>query len=55
MFIPVIRCEEEDFYFVVVECIISPLSACLFRKHIPPPEAKGNPCMKESQLPTASC
>lgn len=55
MFIPVIRCEEEDFCFIVVECIASPLSACLFRKHFPPPEARCNPCMGEPELPAASC
>lgn len=30
MFIPVIRCEEEDLYFIVVECIQAPL--CLPRR-----------------------
>lgn len=51
MFIPVIRCEEEDLYFIVVECIqcclvsASP-SACLFGKHFPPPEARCNPCIE---------
>lgn len=51
MFIPVIRCEEEDLYFIVVECIqcclvsASP-SACLFGKHLPPPEARCNPCIE---------
>lgn len=42
MFIPVIRCEEEDLYFIVVECIQA-ASARLFRKHLPPPEARCNP------------
>lgn len=55
MFIPVIRCEEEDLYFIVVECIqaaflvsASP-SACLFRKHFPPPEARCNPRTEEEE------
>lgn len=42
MFIPVIRCEEEDLYVIVVECIQA-ASARLFRKHLPPPEARCNP------------
>lgn len=62
MFIPVIRCEEEDLYFIVVECIqcclvsASP-SACLFGKHFPPPEARCNPRIEEkaAEMPSANC
>lgn len=44
MFIPVMRCEEEDLYFIVVECIqAAAASARLFGKHLPPPEARCNP------------
>lgn len=60
MFIPVIRCEEEDLYFIVVECIQAALCLplrllCLFGKHFPPPEARCNPCMEETEMPSASC
>lgn len=58
MFIPVIRCVEEDFYFIVVECIAAamyPLPVGLFRKHYSPPEARYNPRMKESVMHSANC
>lgn len=55
MFIPVIRCEEEDLYFIVVECIKA--AFCLLLRlpaSFPPPEARCNPCMKETKMPSAN-
>lgn len=56
MFVPVIRCEEEeeDLYFIVVECIQA-ASARLFGKHLPPPEARCNPRTEERRMPSANC
>lgn len=48
MFVPVIRCEEEDLCYIVVECIQA-ASARLFRKPPPPPpEARCNPRREET-------
>lgn len=60
MFIPVIRCEEEDLYFIVEECIEAALRLLLrlpasLRNIFPPPEARCNPCMEETQMPSANC
>lgn len=54
MFIPVIRCEEEDLYYIVVEGIQA-ASARLFRKRLPPPEARCNPRTVETLMPSANC
>lgn len=56
MFIPVIRREEEDLYFIVVECIqAAAASARLFGRRLPPPEARCNPHTEETPMPSANC